>query len=473
MKQLRIRFRLVSLILFALFVVLAVYGVFSINTYGSRWFTFEHNPRISQQKKHVAAGNIYDRNGVLLATTVDGQRVYQENLADRLSVVHLLSSSKGVENFQAGHLYGFNTPLTELVAGMATGRTRTGDSVTLTIDSQLSTAILQAYAAHDLTLGKNGAAVVMNYKTGEVLAEVSLPGFDPAQARTGIIDSNLYINRATHGLYPPGSTFKILTTAAALESLPGVTERSFTCIGGLDVDGQVIHDFGIASHNTLSLRNAFSKSCNITYAMLALDMGDAALRQTAENFGFNGDFLFRDVVVEDSIYPTQPRSNFEIAMSGFGQSTISVTPMHMCMVAAAIANDGLMMEPVLLSAVHSPSGALRERYSSSPYRRALSAENAAILQEYMRNVVSSGTGTRARVSGLTICGKTGSAESSRNGRDVTHGWFVGYCANEELPYAVAILVEDIEDGQGGGSTAAPIAAAIFTYLRDHAENTQH
>ena len=115
------------------------------------------------------------------------------------------------------------------------------------------------------------------------------------------------------------------------------------------------------------------------------------------------------------------------------------------------------------------TGNLRDTFTGREYRRALTAENAAILQQYMRAVVTGGTGSRAAVSGLTICGKTGSAETVSGSRDVTHGWFVGYCADAALPFAVAVLVEDIADGEGGGSTAAPIAADIFTYLRDHRE----
>ena len=211
------------------------------------------------------------------------------------------------------------------------------------------------------------------------------------------------------------------------------------------------------------------KSCNNIYALLALDMGDAALRKTAEAFGFNANFLFRDLVVENSTYPTGSRSNFEIAMSGFGQSSIGATPMHMALIAAAIANDGLMMEPTLLHEATTPSGALRATFGPKEYRTVLKPETAAKLQEYMRAVVVSGTGTQAAVDGLRTCGKTGSAESSRNGRDVTHGLFIGYIDSDELPYAVCVVVENINDGEGGGSTAAPIAGDIFEYLRDHVD----
>lgn len=476
MKQQRLRFKLLALILFGLFALLAAYGLYSINAYGNRWFAYNRNPRIREQKRSVTAGDVYDRAGVLLATTgEDGTRVYQADESLRRAVVHLLGDpeghvANGVETFQTGYLYGFHTTLPELLNIRLTGQDRIGDDVTLTVDSSLCAEILRSFDSRSLTRGKYGAAVVMNYRTGEVLALVSLPTFDPMAARQPTAGSTYYWNRATQGLYPPGSTFKIITTAAALESIPGVTGMTFDCEGGLTVAGQTLRDFGGATHGALTLKNAFVKSCNLTYASLALTMKDAALRKTAEAFGFNDNFLFRDIVVENSAYPTANRTDFRVALSGFGQSEIVASPLHMCLVAAAVANDGLIMEPTLLRSVTSGvSGVARDAFEPREYRRALSAENAAILEEYMRAVVTSGTGTRASVSGMTICGKTGSAETVSGSRDVTHGWFIGYCSDEALPFAVAVLVEDIADGEGGGSTAAPIAADIFTYLRDHRE----
>ena len=205
-------------------------------------------------------------------------------------------------------------------------------------------------------------------------------------------------------------------------------------------------------------------SCNNTFAQLALTLGDEKLRKTAENFGFNDNFLFRDLVVENSNYPTKNRNSFEIAWSGAGQSQVAATPLHMCMVSAAIANDGVMMEPRLLSRVQSPSGVVRLRYTSKAYRTACSREIAQTLETYMKDVVKSGTGTRARVDGLSIAGKTGSAEGNVDGHDVTHAWFTGYIDDARYPYAVCVFVEN---GGTGGSVAAPVAAEVFAYLRDH------
>lgn len=474
MKQQRYLFKILALIMFGLFLLLAVYGAYSIFTYGNRWFSFSRNPRVRAQKETVTAGDILDRYGVTLATTVDGKRVYQEDEAARRAVVHLLGDSQGqvsngVETFQTRYLYGFETSLTERINTLLAGEPRRGDDVTLTVDSQLCTLIAKAFDAYPKTRGKKGAAVVMNYRTGELIAQISLPSFDPMNitSATAADPGQPFWNRATQSLYPPGSSFKIITAASALENMPGVEAESFTCTGGLTVQNQAIRDYGGAVHQSLTLREAFKKSCNNVFALTALNLGDDKLRRTAESFGFNENFLFRDLVVENSSYPVDNRSQFELATTGIGQSALGATPMHMCMVAAGIANDGVMMEPRLLLRVSSPGGSVRVTYQPKEYRTALSPSHAATLQAYMRDVVVSGTGTRAAVDGLTICGKTGSAESTLSGSAVTYGWFVGYIADSDLPYAVSVLVESIEDGEGGGSTAAPIAHDIFQYLKQH------
>ena len=171
----------------------------------------------------------------------------------------------------------------------------------------------------------------------------------------------------------------------------------FTCTGATQVLDHVVHDYNMDQHGDITLARAFRVSCNNAFAQAALMMGDTALRRTAESFGFNDNFLFRDLVVENSVYPTQNRNSVEIAWSGAGQSQVVATPMHMCMVAAAIANDGVMMEPRLLSLVESPAGKVRLRYSQKVYRTACSPEMAEIIDGYMKDVVKSGTGTRAQV----------------------------------------------------------------------------
>ena len=255
--------------------------------YGNRWFTYAKNPRVRAQKQNVVPGDILDRSGVVLATSSvseDGTvtRIYQANEAARRAVVHLLGDSdgqvaNGVESFQTAYLYGFQTGIWERIQALVTGQKRHGDNVTLTVDSSLCTSILQSFQRR--APGKAGAAVVMNYKTGEVLGMVSLPTFDPMRSSAVSTSSNAYWNRVTQNPYTPGSTFKLVTAAAQLRVNPSAQTMQVNCTGNLTVDGQVIHDYGSASHGAIDLKTAFMRSCNNAFAQYALSMGDKALRE--------------------------------------------------------------------------------------------------------------------------------------------------------------------------------------------------
>lgn len=472
MKLQRAHFRLLAVLIIGMLFVAGLYGVYSVSTYGSRWFSNSKNTRYQAAKASVTPGDIYDRNGVKIATSdANGDRVYQSNIKSRRAIVHLLGDqvgnvANGVDSFQSAYLLGFETSLAERVQALLTGQTRRGDDVRLTVDSALCTYAVSLFEGAAATRDKGGAAVVLNYRTGEVLALVSLPVFDPQNVSEADEQNPLhpFWNRATQSTLPPGSTFKIITAASALENIDPAGNLEFTCTGATQVQDRLITDYQNGQHGKETLKRAFAVSCNNAFAQLALTLGDEALRKTAEAFGFNENFLFRDVVLENSVYPTTGRSNVEIAWSGAGQSRVAATPLHMCMVAAAIANDGVMMEPRLLASVTSPTGIERLGFSSKAYRRAVAPAVARVLDEYMKNVTENGTGTRASVPGLVVAGKTGSAESSLDGKDVTHAWYVGYIDNADLPFAVCVLVED---GGSGGSVAAPIAGRLFAYLQEH------
>ncbi len=481
LKRQRHRFKVIALLLFVGFLLLGLWGIWSVRNYGTRWFSHASNPRLAEQKKNVTEGDIADRNGILLATTVDGKRVYREKSADRAALVHLLGDRNGqiansVESFQAGYLYGVQSSLLDAVQHLTRKTERRGNNLTLTVDAELCSAIPKAFFSHPLTRGKNGAAVVMNYRTGEVLALVSLPCFDPDQADGETIAAldQPYWNRVTQALLPPGSTFKIVTAAAMLRSLPDAGDRTFTCTGSLQVSDQfTVTEYNHAVHGSVTLRQAFQHSCNTVFASGALELGDDQLRAVAEKFGFNQNFLFRDLVVNNSSYPRRNRTREALAASGYGQSAVTATPMHLCLLSAAVANDGVMMEPRLLKTVKSSAGATVLGWSSSSVCTVCSADVAEALQQMMKDVVQNGgSGSNASVRSMDIRGKTGTAESTSGGQPVNYGWFTGYNAQEELPFALCVLVEDIPEGETGGATAARIAADLFTYLRDHPDRVR-
>lgn len=473
MKQLKKNIRRIAVFLMALFLLMTAYGAYSITTSGNRWFSSSLNTFARQKRSNVIAGDLIDRNGVVLARTREDTRVFPTDVQTRSALVHVTGDAggsvpKSMDRVLAAYLYGFNMSFLERLSCAVTGSPRKGDNVTLTVDSRLA-----AYAASLFPSGKAGAVVVMNYKTGEVLTEQSFPCFDPENVTASVRSSaqKPFINRAIDGLNAPGSTFKIVTAAAALQNMPDYETRAFQCTGLLQLGSRTVTDAGtrldegkITQHGQLVLRRAFQVSCNNTFAQIALELGDQKLLRTAEDFGFNDNFLFRDLIVENSSYPTKNRNEGEIAWTGAGQSALLTSPLHMCMVASAVAHDGVMMEPrILLSAV-AQNGAKRAEFSPRVYRRALSPEHAAILKEYMRSAVTSSgaTGTAAQIPGIKVCGKTGSAE--KDGQENTNAWFVGFLDEASAPYAIAVVVEN---AGGGGSVAAPIARQIFQWLLNH------
>ncbi len=385
MKQQRFRFKLLALLLFGMFALLAAYGGYSILTNGSRWFASSHNPRLRAQKQQVTAGKITDRDGMVLAQTdAEGNRVYAESESVRRAVVHVVGDAdghvrNGVESFQARYLYGFEASVFERIGDLISGAEHTGDTVQLTLSAPLCEAVAASFVR---TCGAEakGAAVVMDYRTGEVLAMVSLGSYDPMDTASSPTADRTR-NRATAGLYAPGEAFGPVTAACML------------------AEGQALPDGSLAG-----------AEASVT---------DRKLRETAETFGYNDNVLFRDLIVENAVYPTDGSAADHAA----GRGGILATPVHLCMMAAGIANDGTIMEPRLLLRVTSSAGASRLGFSSAEYRRPLSPESAAALKARLaREPMQGGITGIACVSGGTAI-------------------FVGYLDTESLPYAVCVVVE--------------------------------
>ena len=468
MKQIRNNIRRLIPLMAALFLLIGVYGGINLAVSGGRWFAYSSNSYVRRLKQTVTEGNISDRNGMLLAGTAGEGRVYAADEGVRRGTVHVIGDrdgyvANGVESFMSYYLYGFDQPFLYELRQFIRHEQRRGDDVTLTIDAALTARIQQLFPG-----GSKGAVCVMNYRTGEMLAICSFPSFDPALGVEAAKNApgQPFFNRVLQGLYAPGSTFKIVTMAAALKNLESPMEREWICTGQLTLDGHLITDAGsdlsrqvFVRHGALDLRRAFAVSCNNTFAMTALEIGDAQLKKEAREFAVGVNFLFPDLVVENSSYPETNRTEREIAMTGIGQSALQVTPMHMLLIASAVANNGAMMEPALLKAVTDPEGREVRTFESRVFKQALDPDRAAVIRSCMREAVVSGTGVNAAVSGLKVCGKTGSAEI--DGQEKTNAWFVGFLEEEAYPYAVCVLVED---AGGGGTAAAPVAAGIFRWL---------
>lgn len=461
MKELRRNMRLIGGLLIVLFLAMCVYFLYSVYFYGGRWFANPYNPRITNQKQTVAAGNVTDRDGVLLAyTDSEGERNYASSESLRRAVSHVVGDSNGqvangVETFHAQYLLGFKTGFVDRFLQALSGEQKRGDSISLTISSKL-----QSYVSDAFPSGKKGAVVVLNYRTGEIYAMISKPDFDPLSIGTSTSDTDEgeLVNRATQGLYPPGSTFKIVTQASGYQNIADLGQRTFYCTGQLPVLQTIVTDAGLAQHGQQSMDVAFANSCNNAYAALTLELGYDNLGKTANSFGFNDNPLFNDLVVYNPSYPTDSRNQDDLAWSGVGQGRVLTTPIHMAMIAGAVANQGAMMEPRLLREVTGPKGQARSLSGAKVYRQAVDAAIAEELKNDMILAVNTGTGTRAQISGMRVGGKTGSAEASDDKTVETHAWYAGFIDDSSHPLAIAVIVEY---GGSGGQVAAPLAAKIL------------
>jgi len=437
-----------------LFVLLGSYLLYTTVAHGEEWFTRPYNPRISAAKNIADAGTIYDRTGTPLAWSEGDERKYAESENVRRAVSHVVGDvygkSVGAETYFAKYLYGYDQNAIDKLSGAVSGDGKKGGDVYLTIDAGLCEYIYDH-------MEYNGAVVLMNYQTGEILASVSVPTFD-AYAIKGDNDESgsKYFNRAFQGKYPPGSTMKVVTTAAALEQ--GMTGLEIDCAGEKIIEGQKVTCPKDGGHGHVDFNTAFEKSCNIYYAELSVQLGQEALLNTANSFGFNTDFNFSDFNLTTSNFEGSDNMG-DLAWAGIGQFRDTISPMHNMMISAGIANGGTAVQPRMLLDV-AYNGNRTMALTPSTFKQMAPAGVAAQVTELMRNTVDHGTATSAQVGGVTVCGKTGTAEyyDSEAGGNKNHSWFVGFVEDAEHPLAIAVL----QEGAGFGSAVAtPLAGQVL------------
>ena len=461
----------VLILLVGLYLALIGYFCYAVLFYGDRWFSDSYNTRVKMDARQprIIPG-IYltgteinwrgQKKAVKNPETGRNEdyytRVYYSKASSVAHVVGFHNSEygrMGVEAFHIYYLMGYNNSLIEKIyqkAFLAQGR---GNDVVLTVDRRLQEYISGLVSAHK----KKGSVVLLNPKTGEILAMVSYPTFDPNNIKK--FEDDTLVNRATQGLFPPGSIFKLVTAASALDNIGDIRQITFNCPGNILIDGQGVRCYQGKAHGELDIKQALTVSCNTFFARLGVEIGWKKLLNTGKGFGFNDDFLFSDIKVTPSSLPINYRvSEQELAWSAIGQGKVLVTPLHMAMLAASIGNDGIMMEPKLVYKVIGRNGNIQKQLQPDVYKTAMSYENANILKEMMEAVVLEGTGKNARSGKVGIAGKTGTAEKGSSGSDSSNlAWFVGFAPADDPTLAIAVLIEDVGQGHTGGSEAAPLA----------------
>ncbi|MBA2945349.1 peptidoglycan D,D-transpeptidase FtsI family protein [Streptomyces himalayensis] len=356
---------------------------------------------------------------------------------------------------------------------MITGKKKEGGNVVTTLSAAAQKAAFEGLGS------KKGAVAAIDPSTGAILALASTPSYDPS-VFAGLNDGDKFdkldkdadkpmLNRALRETYPPGSTFKVVTAAAALENgevtdIDAKTDSPDPWPLPLSTD-KLTNEHGECLNATL--RVALRDSCNTVFGKLSDDVGNKKMIEQAEKFGFNEE-QFVPVRAVESVYPEDNRP--QNAMGGIGQASNRATPLQMAMVAAAVANDGTLMEPYMVDKLQAPSLDTIEQHTPKKLSEPISKENAQKLQSMMETVVSEGTGTNAQIPGVTVGGKTGTAQHGLNNSEKPYAWFISYAKTSEgSPVAVAVVVEDgsaNRDDISGGGLAAPIAKAVMQAVID-------
>ena len=430
------------------------------------------NAQTLQAERLIDRGKIVSADGQVLATTrarrVNGQKVYERVYPRGPLAAHVVGYSSeregktGIEATYNRYLTGsFGT---EPLLQRLNLKEKAGADVRLSIDTRVQEVAEEALG------DQRGAVVAIDPRTGQVIAMASNPGFDLSQVATDFSaiasqQGSPLLNRAVQGRYPPGSTFKVVTATSALDS--GVYEPDTEFPGGsvYETPGGPIRNFGNASYGRHTLTTALTNSINTTFATIGDVLGPERLGATMTAFGFGErpPIDLPDVQVsgrrrDDRILPNDQEGE-DTARIAIGQEQLTVTPLQMAMVAGAIANGGTLMAPRLMESITDRGGSVVQRADPQEIAQVTSPEHAAELTRMMEDVVREGTGTAAALStaGVTVAGKTGTAET--DDPEKNQAWFIGFAPSENPEIAVAVVVEDTPSE--GGTVAAPIGAAVM------------
>ncbi len=436
MKKVKNRAYSALIIAFAVIIGMVFYTVRYARD-GEDWATFTADSQIVTNEGKLISGTVFDRNGKLLAKAENSTQDYSADTLTRISTLHAVGDfpgniGTGALSAFADHLSGYNP---------VTGVTGEGGTVRLSIDSGINGIAYEAMA------GRPGAVLVSNYETGEIICMVSAPSYDPLVGfdSSDSAYSGAYLNRCISSAFTPGSVFKLVTVAAALENIDDIYSRHFRCEGKSYVDGAEIICTG--SHGEQTIEQALANSCNCAFAELSLLLGGDTLAEYAENFGFTTSHSLSGIDTKKGKFEAFPAGSPGLAWSGIGQATDLVCPYSMLRFTSAIANGGTAIEGSLI---------LGETGKMSTL---LAPDTAEALADMMSYNVHTAYGTWL-FPGLDICAKSGTAEV---GDGSSHSWFTGFITNEGCPYAFTVIIEGAGSGlRNAGAVANTVLQALVT-----------
>lgn len=460
-----------ALSLYALIILFLAGGVllyFNLISNADSWAMNRANQHLYFSGNLATAGDIKDTNGEILVSTKDGVRVYNGNKNVRKAVLHTVGDSAGY--IASGIQTSFKDELTgyTLVDGVYNlKRYGKGNDIKLTLNANICEAAYKALGA------KKGTVAVMNYKTGELVCIVSTPSYDilnkPDDINTdtsGKYDG-IYMNRFFSGLYTPGSTFKVITAACAIENIHDIYNRTFECKGKVQIgEGYVICN---GTHGKVGFEKALNKSCNVAFALIAEELGSEKLTSTAERLGFNSA---ERLTVSEKIKASTSRINLtnssalDIGWAGIGQYTTLINPCQMLTVISAIANNGTAVSPYLVEEITTPEGKSNFTAESKVLGEYFTTDTAQKLDGLLRSNVTNQYGD-SYFPKMKMCGKTGTAEISDSKDANPNALFVGYSQLGEMPFAIIVVVEDTTSAI---KSAVPIASKVMKEVKSEYSN---
>lgn len=416
----------------------------------SWWVQYPTNKHYYNNGQLVSSGKIYDRSGNILYETSGGRVYFNENKSVRTGVMHATGDLHG--NVVTGAQVAFKDLLTgwNLLNGAFTlNEDSRGHDLTLTIDAYLSAK------AYELLNGRKGTVGVYNYKTGEIIAMASSPSFDP-QNSVNIAENpekyeGVYINRLLSVTYTPGSVFKLVTAAAAIDNINDIESRVFHCDGEYDINGDIVTCPLV--HGDVNFDDALAESCNGAFAEMSLELGGDLLQKYAEIAGFNSSLKVDGIETAKGVVNAKDAIGADLAWAGIGQYTDIANPLNFMAYVGAIANDGVLVYPKIIK--NNDLTSLIKKYTGSSQKRILSYDTAVNLQRMMRNNVIKVYGEK-NYEGLELAAKSGTAEVGEG--KTPHSLFVGFIDREDCPLAFVVV---IENGGIGSRVAGPVAGKIL------------
>ncbi|TCT17095.1 cell division protein FtsI/penicillin-binding protein 2 [Natranaerovirga pectinivora] len=421
-----------------------------------------YNPRLTTLEEEVIRGKILGNNYEVLAETVeleDGitERIYPYGRIFSHIIGYTAQGKSGIESLANFDLIRTGEGIIGQIWNEFIGEKNKGNNVVTTLDP-----LLQEIAFEGLGNNK-GAIVVLEPSTGKILALVSKPDFNPneiefllAELNRGNTSETFLFNRATQGLYPPGSTFKVLTALHYIMENPDWEEFQYTCSGSDVFYDNTINCFNNTAHGIMGIREALAVSCNTTFAQLGTEIDLKDFKRFNENFMFNNRLPF-PLPNSISKYQLDVNSNLEsIPETVMGQGKTEITPLQNALITATIANGGIMMKPYLIDRIEDHNGKVIKKFMPEQHKRIINPNYAFLITELMAGVVTDGTGRSLNNLPFTVAGKTGTAEHRKD--EKPHSLFIGFAPTDNPKIVVSIVVENAGTGT---QAAVPIARRLL------------